>query len=137
MNALTETAPAAPDLGTEASRKVLAKALVALFDHWQLSQDQMLALLGMAPTSKSVLPAYRRGERPLPASRDVADRASFLLRIHKGVRMLYPRDSELRYGWVHRPKESLEGKSPLEIMLKDGLVGVARMARFVDFLRGQ
>lgn len=137
MARLAHHAPATIDLSTEQSRQVLAKALLALFDHWQLTADQMLALLGLSPGSKSVLPQYRRGERALPSGRDVADRASYLLRIHKGVRMLYPRDAELRYGWVNRPKEVLDGKTPLEVMLNDGLLGVARMARFVDFQRGQ
>ena len=129
--------PAPPPADAPDERTVLAKALLALFDHWGLSTEQMLGLLGLSPASRSLIPELRRGSRPLPAGRDVADRAALLLRIHKGLRLLFPRDAELRYGWVHRANRTLDGQRPLEVMLDDGLVGVARMARFVDHLRGQ
>lgn len=129
--------PAVADLVDDATRRDLARVLAALFEHWALPADQQLALLGMSPESRKVLAQYRRGERALPAGRDTLDRAGYLLGIHKGLRMLFPEDRALRYGWVHRRNALLDGHTPLEVMLRDGLIGVARIARFVDFQRGQ
>ena len=44
---------------------------------------------------------------------------------------------DLRYGWVKTANKLLDGRTPLQVMVDDGLVGVARVARFVDFQRGQ
>lgn len=137
MSIRTDTAPQVPDLADDATRRDLARVLAALFEKWALPTDQQLALLGMSPESRKVLAQYRRGERALPNSRDTLDRAGFLLGIHKGLRMLFPEDPELRYAWVHRRNALLDGRAPLEVMLADGLIGVARIARFVDFQRGR
>lgn len=129
--------PEIPDLARDEARRDLARVLAALFEKWALPTEQQLALLGMSPESRKVLAQYRRGERALPNSRDTLDRAGYLLGIHKGLRMLFPEDPELRFGWVRRRNRLLEGRTPLEVMLEDGLVGLARIARFVDFQRGQ
>ena len=126
-----------PDLSEEATRRDLARVLAALFGKWALPGDVQLALLGLSPESRKLLPQYRRGERALPNTRDTLDRAGFLLGIHKGLRLLFPEDPALRYGWVKRRNALLGERTPLDVMLDEGLVGLARIARFVDFQRGQ
>lgn len=129
--------PALPDLADDAVRRDLARVVAVLFGKWELPGDAQLALLGMSPESRKLLPQYRRGERALPNARDTLDRAGYLLGIHKGLRLLFPEDEELRYGWIRRANTLLGGRTPLAVMLEDGLVGLARIARFVDFQRGQ
>ena len=132
------TAPAAlPNLADEATRRDLARVLAALFARWDLPGDAQLALLGLSPESRKLLPQYRRGERALPNTRDTLDRAGYLLGIHKGLRLLFPEDDVLRYGWIRRRNRLLGERTPLDVMLDEGLVGLARVARFVDFQRGQ
>jgi hypothetical protein len=129
--------PPLPDLTDEATRRDLARVLAALFGKWEVPGDVQLALLGLSPESRKLLPQYRRGERPLPNTRDTLDRAGYLLGIHKGLRLLFPEDRSLRYGWVKRRNRLLGERTPLDVMLDEGLVGLARIARFVDFQRGQ
>ncbi|MGN6512277.1 MAG: antitoxin Xre/MbcA/ParS toxin-binding domain-containing protein [Lysobacteraceae bacterium] len=126
-----------PDLSTDAGRRDLARVVAALFARWELPGDVQLALLGLSPESRKLLAQYRRGERALPNGRDTLDRAGYLLGIHKGLRLLFPEDAALRYGWIRRRNALLGDRTPLEVMLADGLVGLARIARFVDFQRGQ
>ena len=136
MRPVTASAPL-PDLADEATRRDLARVLAALFARWDLPGDAQLALLGLSPESRKLLPQYRRGERALPNTRDTLDRAGYLLGIHKGLRLLFPEDPALRYGWIKRRNALLGDRPPLDVMLADGLVGLARIARFVDFQRGQ
>jgi hypothetical protein len=126
-----------PDLADEPARRDLARVVAALFAKWELPGEIQLALLGLSPESRKLLPQYRRGERALPNTRDTLDRAGYLLGIHKGLRLLFPEDPVLRYGWVKRRNRLLDGRTPLEVMLDEGLIGLARVARFVDFQRGQ
>ncbi|HSR65037.1 MAG TPA: antitoxin Xre/MbcA/ParS toxin-binding domain-containing protein [Xanthomonadaceae bacterium] len=129
--------PVATDLSGEDARRHLARVVAALFGKWELPGEVQLALLGLSPESRKLLAQYRRGERALPNTRDTLDRAGYLLGIHKGLRLLFPEDPALRYGWVRRRNRQLGDRTPLEVMLEEGMVGLARIARFVDFQRGQ
>jgi hypothetical protein len=99
-----------------------------------LSPGEQLALLGMSPKSGRSLSMYRRGERALPAGRDALDRAGYLIGMHADLRMLFPEDEQLRYGWVRRANAALGGRTPLQVMLEDGHQGLSRMARFLASL---
>jgi hypothetical protein len=68
--------------------------------------------------------------------RDMLDRIGWLLSIHKSLRLLYPRNEHIRYTWVNRRNRILDDQRPLDIMTSQGLIGIARVARFLDFLRG-
>ena len=127
-----------PDLQQdEGARRDLARVVAALFERWGIDNVAQLQLLGLSAESRKLLPRYRAGERALPAQRDILDRAGFLLGIHKGLRFLFPEDETLRYGWVQRRNAALEQNTPLDVMLRDGLIGIARVARRVDFQRGR
>lgn len=120
-----------------AERRELAKVIGALFERWQLDAETQTNLLGLSPSSRKLLPRYRRGEAALPGGRDVRDRVGYLLGIHKGLRLLFPHNEVLRFHWVHRRNTVLDGRTPLEVMTGEGLIGIARVARLVDFQRGQ
>jgi len=125
------------DINSVENRKKSAKLVTKLFELWALDNATQLNLLGLSETSRSLLNKYRSASSPLPASRDVRDRVGWLLSCHKALRLLYPHNEKLRYSWVNRRNEAFEGHTPLEIMKQQGVIGVARVARYLDFLRGQ
>ena len=103
---------------------------------WELPTSDQLNLLGLSETSRSLLSRYRKGE-PLSAGRDVLDRVGWLMAIHKALRLLYPHNPNLLYSWVKRRNAAFGNLTPLEIMRDDGLIGIARVARYLDSLRGR
>ena len=123
------------DLNSKAARVGMAKLITNLFALWKLKNADQLQLLGMSINSRSLLPGYRQG-RPLPDSRDVLDRVGHLLSIHKALGLLYPHNEELRYSWVKRRNKAFSNMTPLEVMRDQGIVGLARVARHLDFVRG-
>jgi hypothetical protein len=125
------------DLEDPEVRKKIASLLLKLFEHWELNQRAQLNLLGMSEQSRSTLDKYAKGEVPLPKSRDLLDRAGYLLAIHKDLRLLYPQNPNIRYSWVNRSNKAFDNFSPLEVMLTQGLLGIAGVARYLDFVRGQ
>jgi len=138
MSLPAHTNPTVPsDLTSMESRKQAARLVTKLFELWQLDSATQLNLLGLSETSRSLLGKYRKGESALPNNRDVRDRVGWLLACHKALRLLYPHNEQLRYSWVNRRNQMLAGHTPLEVMKQQGLVGVARVARYLDFLRGQ
>lgn len=127
----------AVNLESVESRRALAKLASQLFRNWNLPTADQLNLLGLSDNSRSLLSKYAKGEGLLPSSRDVRDRVGWLLSIHKSLRLLYPRDREMVYGWVHLKNTAFDNYTPLEVMKAEGLIGIARVSRYLDFYRGQ
>ena len=121
-------------LGTEA-RGALAKMIIKLFAHWELSTSDQLELLGLSTKSRALLAKYAKGEA-LPEGRDSLDRVGWLLAIHKALRILYPQNPEIRYSWVNRRNTAFANLTPLAVMKEQGIIGLARVARYLDYYRG-
>ena len=124
-----------PGLSTPQARRGMAKLVINLFDRWGLDTAQQLKLLGMSPSSRAALSRYRRGQ-PLPDGRDLRDRVGLLLAVHKALGLLYPHNPNLKYGWVKRRNQAFDNKRPLEVMIEQGITGLARVARYLDYARG-
>lgn len=124
------------DLSAAENRTKAALLISRLFDLWQLDNNTRLNLLGMSETSRSVLSGYKQGTRPLPTSRDTLDRVGWLLAIHKALRLLYPRNPDMRYAWVSRRNDAFDNCAPIDVMQEQGLIGIARVARYLDHYRG-
>ena len=136
MPAMAQVAEAPPiDIESGEARKTLARTVTRLFGLWQISTAEQLELLGLSRTSRAQLSKYRNGGA-VPSSRDMLDRIGWLLSIHKGLRLLYPHNENIRYTWIKRRNRILDDQRPLDIMKYQGLIGVARVARYLDFLRG-
>lgn len=118
------------------SRKGLTTLILRLFNLWGLSTADQLELLGLSVKSRAMLSRYARGEA-LPGTRDMLDRVGWLLAIHKALRLLYPRNEEIRYSWVKRRNAAFDNLAPLDVMKEQGIIGIARVARYLDFYRGQ
>ena len=117
------------------ARRKLARMVTRLFELWELPSADQLELLGLSRTSRAQISRYRKGGA-VPSSRDMLDRIGWLLSIHKSLRLLYPRNENIRYTWVKRRNRILDDQRPLDIMKYQGLIGIARVARYLDFLRG-
>ena len=77
MSSLTDyQAPASLDRGA------LAKMIMTLLDHWNLPTEDQAALLGVAPSNRSALGRYRKGEH-IGTSRDQYERVGHLLAIRE------------------------------------------------------
>jgi len=135
MMLLAQTRPSEIDLHSPDARSALAKMIIRLFTHWELSTSDQLELLGLSPKSRGLLARYAKGEA-LPEGRDSLDRVGFLLAIHKSLRLLYPYNPELRYSWVNRRNTAFNNLTPLTVMKEQGIIGLARVARYLDYYRG-
>jgi hypothetical protein len=124
-------------LYTTDARKTMAKALIKLFDQWNIDSNTRLNLLGLSDNSRSLLTKYRKGEQGIPANRDAIDRVGWLLATHKALRLLFPHNEQLRKNWVNRRNAAFDNHTPLEYMKERGLIGLANVSRYLDFQRGR
>lgn len=134
MNAVPEQAVDV-DLRQRSQREQLARMIVKLFDHWQLSAPDQATLLGLSADSRATVARYRKGE-PFADSTDLLARAGHLLGIHKSLRIMFPHDRDLAYRWISTPNRRFGERMPLEVM-KQGYEGILAVRRFLDFERGR
>ncbi len=123
------------DLHQRDQRGRLARMVVKLFDHWQLSAPDQATLLGLSAESRATVARYRKGE-PLADSTDLLARTGHLLGIHKALRIMFPHDRDLAYRWITTPNRRFGDRMPLEIM-RQGYEGILAVRRFLDFERGR
>ena len=121
---------------TQSDRANTSKMLVRLFDHWSLTTAEQLGLLGLSQSNRAALTNYRKGQ-PLANDRDKLERASILLSIHKSLRLLFPSNRELAYSWMKQPNRAFHGLSPVELIDRDGMVGLYMVRAYLDKTRGQ
>ncbi|MGN6270249.1 MAG: MbcA/ParS/Xre antitoxin family protein [Sphingomonas sp.] len=123
----TEAPPFVPDAITDREAGAMFRAVVRLFGHWGLTDEQAATLLDMG------LRSYRRwkaGELGR-MGRDGKARLSNLMGIHKALRIIFS-EPERGYRWVTAPNEAFGGRSALQIMLGGELTDLMRVRRYVD-----
>jgi len=120
----------------KADRQELAKMIMKLFKHWQLSNEDQLALLGLSTTSRGALSRYRNGE-PLSANRDLLERVGILLGIHKSLRLLFPHNKSYVYEWMNTPNRAFDRYTPTTAIRQWGFTGLLMVSAYLDRQRGQ
>lgn len=119
------------DLSNEENRRRLTKMIMRLFDHWKLTTADQLELLGLSANSRRMLSEYRKN-KALPNNRDILDRLGWLLIIHEDLRTLYPNNPDLCYTWINKKIRHLDNWTPLEVMKKQGLIGIFRVTQLLE-----
>lgn len=122
------------DLDSPKVGQVALKFFFSLMDKWRCSVEEQMVLLGSI--GRSTLYKYRQlPEIRLP--RDTLERVSYLMGIHKSLRILFG-DKPSTYEWVRKPNSEapFNGKSALELMLAGSVVDLATVRRYLDGVRG-
>lgn len=125
-----------PDIHSKESRQGLARMVMQLFQHWQLSNEEQLDLLGLDAGSRTTLARYRKGQ-PLSRNRDLLDRVGHLLSIHKSLRLLFPHNRELAYAWMRAPNRAFDNLPPAQVVRQYGFAGLLMLRSYLDQVRGQ
>jgi hypothetical protein len=107
-----------------------------LFEHWTISTEEQLDMLGLARDNRAALARYRKGV-PMSPSRDATERAGHLLAIHKNLRLLFPHNRDLAYKWMSTRNNAFEGRTPVNVVRDFGFAGLLMVRSYLDKMRGQ
>lgn len=127
----TEAFPDIPQI-TAREAEAMARAVIRLFEKWQLSDTEAREILG--GLAARTYARWKAGE-PGRIDRDLATRLSLLMGIHKGLRYLFS-EPERGYAWVKKPNRAFGGRSPAEIMAQGDIFSLARVRSWLDAERG-
>lgn len=104
-----------------------ARAIVRLFDAWDLSDREARELLGGIGHDTWV--RWKENNR-IRISRDLGTRLGLLLSIHSSLRTIY-RDKSVGNAWVKKSNLVFEGRTPLDIMMSGTIFSMARVRNYL------
>jgi len=106
--------------------------LAQIFEHWNLSDKDQLALLSLGESIRARhLYLYRRGDKSFDFNETSFNRAQIIIGIFEALSTTYPTNSEYASIWLKRPVRKFKHKAPLDLMLSGG-VGMNRVWNFLD-----
>jgi hypothetical protein len=114
------------------SKTVLVNMVFKLFGLWGLEPTDQLTLMGLDPAQTGLLDRLRSGEANMQETGDTLERVGWLLSIHRELRTIFPRNRDLVYQWATAKNQRYGGKTPLEIMKQEGLMGIKRIAIYLE-----
>jgi hypothetical protein len=134
MNGFAEVQSGFPDASrvtpevTAPEAAAMLRAVLNMFDKWQLKPSQIRILLG-SPAERT-LQRWRSGQIA-GVPHDTVFRLGCLLGIHKALRYMFSAP-ERGYEWVKKPNEAFGGNSALDKMLQGTPTDIAEVRAFLD-----
>ena len=112
---------------TQDEGAAMFRAVLNLFGKWDLTDEQAAILLDMPVRT------YRRwkAEGPGRLSRDGRARLSYLLGIHKALRIIFA-EAARGYAWIKAANAAFGGARALDVMLGGELTDLMRVRSYLD-----
>lgn len=113
----------------------LLPAIFAIFNQWCLTGAQQMTLLGLS--NEKTLYNWKNQPQKAKLTRDLLERASYILGIYKSLQVLLP-DAALADQWLATPNDNplFNGTAPLDRLLAGQVVDLAVVRNFLDGERG-
>lgn len=129
-----QTPMSAPDDGSDQIRRAIPVVLNIL-DKWQCTEDEKRALLGQLP--RSTFYRLQKAPESVRVTVDLADRLSYLLNIHAGLRLILSEPASV-YGWIRQPNDHIwfQGRSAMDIIKSGRMEDLIDVFRHIDAARG-
>lgn len=110
----------------------MQRTVLNIFDRWGVTDVDAATVLG--GISAKTFRRWKDGEYGR-VNRDLADRMSHLLSIHRALRIIFT-EPQAGYAWVASPNRAFAGQTPLDVMKRGGMEDLVRLRRYLDAARG-
>jgi hypothetical protein len=121
------------DQYTNEQMLMLTESVVNYLDEWKLSPEDMINVLGLPAQTKSRhIQQYRSMNKALPQTDEVMKRLDHIKGIADALRTTFPFSNQMRYLWLRKPHRRFNRQRPLEVILNEGIDGLARVRIEVD-----
>lgn len=115
----------------------ITRAVIQHLDEWNISPEDTVRVLGIEDEVKPRhLSQYRQGMKALPQTEDMMYRIDHLVGIADALRTTFPFSSQMRVMWLHKPHRRFQKRSPLNVMLGEGVNGLMKVRIEVDCAYG-
>lgn len=110
----------------------LTLRVIAVLDDWRLTSADKVLLLALPDDTRSrSIQKYQQGT-PLPFDDTVHTHVDHLLGIGHSLQLANPRNTQAGSLWLHRPHRRFDNRTPMAVMLEDGLDGIINIRKEID-----
>lgn len=111
---------------------MLTRMIMSILDSWGLNGQAVLSILNM-PDSIPVRALRRyRENTPFPEDANVYERVEHIVGIYDALRTTYPHNPPMGVLWMKQTNVRFQNKSPLQVIIEDGLEGLLRIRTHLD-----
>jgi Protein of unknown function (DUF2384) len=100
---------------------------------WDVTGEEMAALLGVSPTTWDRI---KKGTWGQALSQDQFTRASAMIGVFKGLHLLFADAMADRWVRLRNSGPLFENRTPIDAMIDGGIPAMIEVRRYVDALRG-
>ncbi len=113
----------------------LLPTIFTIFSQWRLTGAQQMTLLGLS--NEKTLYNWKNQPEKAKLTRDLLERASYILGIYKSLQILLP-DPALADQWLTTGNDNplFNGMAPMQRLLAGQVVDLAVVRHFLDAERG-
>lgn len=119
--------------GSIDSTLVLKQSIKKLFVDWQIDRNAQFNLLGLDLSSFQVIHAFESDLWQI--ENEQLERIHCLLLIQNFLHILYPNSAKQRLGWIYCEHPLLNGECPINLMTREGVQGIIKVAQLLNYLR--
>lgn len=115
----------------ETQDRIALQAFIRISEHWGLTADQQVILLGSP--ARSTYFKWKKEGGILPS--DTLERISHIFSIYKCLNIMFP-DPARADAWIRRPNKYWNSQSALDRMLQGTMADLIDVRRYLDAQRG-
>ncbi len=115
-------------------QNVVKIVFIKTCERWRLDEEQQWILLGYGADGGVRRRIFFDNSNEL--SRDVEDRAGYVIGISLGLSALFQDKLEAELSWLNEPRANLNSKSAIDYMLEGGMVNLIVVSEMVKRERG-
>jgi len=105
---------------TQEEMQSLTQGIMSILDSWNISADQLLAVLGLTKAGKKRhIQGYRMGDRAFPQADELLTRIDHVIGIADALRTTFPFSDKMRLLWLRKPHRRFKKNTPLNVILTD------------------
>lgn len=117
---------------THEQRVEVTQRIIAALDNWGISDSDQIKLLGLPDgTRPRVIRSYRN-ETPFPEDKKIFKRIEHFAGIAHALWTSNPRNTQAGELWMNRTNDHFQQRTPLQVMLEDGLQGIEAVRIHLD-----
>ncbi|MCK5902684.1 MAG: DUF2384 domain-containing protein [Cocleimonas sp.] len=122
---------------TDEEMASLSKAVMQYIDRWQLSNTEIIHVLGLDPKTRTRhLQHFRTGDKSLPQEKEVMQRIDHIVGIADALRTTFPFSEQMRLLWLRKPHRRFRKNTPLAVIMEKGVNGLMKVRIEVDCAYG-
>jgi len=109
-----------------------ARLIIALLDDWGVSSEHQVQLLALPDGTRPGAIRHFRNGKALPDTDAVRERCEHLVGIADALRTSFPLNARMGGVWMNRDHRQFDSRTPLQVMIEDGLQGVISVRAHLD-----